>query len=194
MFNHFRFLRVLAPIKVPRRLLADRSGAVMVESLVAIPTLLAFMSAMMQLCLLSMASLVVQHAAVVAARSASVIIPDMPLAFESQSPVGTASGDRLTAVESAANAVILALQPPQGFNTSANFNKNVTVVLSKGGDPPDTPATTFAMTDMIQAKVTYSFNCQIGFGASLMVCGTSGHITLQAVASMPNQGAEYGYY
>jgi hypothetical protein len=41
---------------------ADDRGAVMVESLVAIPTLLAFFAMILQLSYLSIASLVVQHA------------------------------------------------------------------------------------------------------------------------------------
>src|SRR5579859_677149 len=94
-----------------RRGRSDERGAVMVESLVAIPALLAFFAMIVQLAYLSIASLTVQHAAVVAARSASVIVPDMPTAFDDHSKVGAADGDRLAAVAEAASKVIAALKP-----------------------------------------------------------------------------------
>ncbi len=163
----------------------------MVESLVAIPTLMAFFAMMVQLAYLSIASLVVQHAAVVAARSASVIIPDIPFAFDDQSKVGSADGDRLAAVTLAASTVITALKPLPALSLQANggFNPDVTVTLMEDGEPK----TEFEPEDIIQAKVSYDYQCAVLFGGSL-ICGLGGKVTLSAIAAMPTQGAEYGYY
>jgi hypothetical protein len=169
----------------------NERGAVMVESLVAIPTLLMFFAMMVQLSYLSIASLVVQHAAVVAARSASVIVPDIPFAFDDQSKVGAADGDRLAAVTLAASTVIGALKPLPSLSlqTNGGFNPNVTVTLMDDGEP----ATDFEAEGIIQARVQYDYQCAVLFGGSL-ICGTGGKVTLTAIAAMPNQGAEYGYY
>ena len=164
---------------------ADR-GAVMVESLVAIPTLLAFFAMILQLSYLSIASLVVQHAAVAAARSASVIVPDDPFAFDDRSKIGSADGDRLKTITDAANFALTALQP---LPLQGKFNPAATVKLMKSG----ADASEFDTEDIIQAQVSYDFPCGVLFGGSL-ICGTSGTVTLTGIAAMPNQGAEYGYY
>jgi hypothetical protein len=170
---------------------ANERGVVMVESLVAIPMLMAFFAMMVQLSYLSMASLVVQHAAVVAARSASVIVPDIPLAFSDQSPVGSADGDRLAAVTDAAGAVVASLQslPSLALQPASAFNPTIAVTLMKDGQP----GTDFEPEDIVQAQVQYDFRCSVMFGGSL-ICGTGGKVTLTSLAAMPNQGAEYGYY
>ena len=164
---------------------ADR-GAVMVESLVAIPTLLAFFAMILQLSYLSIASLVVQHAAVAAARSASVIVPDDPFAFDDRSNIGSGEGDRLATITHAANFALGALQP---LPLQGKFNPSVTVKLLKSG----AEAAEFETEDVIQAEVSYDFQCGVLFGGSL-ICGTGGVVTLTGLAAMPNQGAEYGYY
>jgi len=164
---------------------ADR-GAVMVESIVAIPTLLAFFAMILQMSYLSIGSLVVQHAAVVAARSASVIVPDDPSAFDDKSKVGSGDGDRLATITHAANFALGALQP---LPLQGAINPSVTVKLMKDG----AETTDFEAEDVIQAQVSYDFKCGVLFGGNL-ICGTGGIVTLTSVAAMPNQGAEYGYY
>jgi hypothetical protein len=165
----------------------------MVESLVAIPTLLMFFAMMVQLSYLSIASLVVQHAAVTAARSASVIIPDMPFAFDDRSKVGSAdkSGDRVKAIKQAVSAVIAAMKPlpTLSLQGDAAFNPDADVVLMSEGQE----AEEFEAGGIIQTKVSYDYTCAVMFGGSL-ICGTDGKVTLTATAAMPNQGAEYGYY
>lgn len=183
----------------PKRAVSDDRGAVMVESLVAIPTLLMFFAMMVQLSYLSMASLVVQHCAVVAARSASVIVPDIPLAFDDQSAVGSADGDRLAAVTKAATDTLAALKPLPSLSLqgASSFNPNITVKLMDPetceGAAQCPAATDFDAEGIIQAQVSYDYQCAVLFGGSL-ICGTSGKVTLTAIAAMPNQGAEYGYY
>lgn len=161
-------------------------GAVMVESLVAIPTLLAFFAMILQLSYLSIASLVVQHSAVVAARSASVIVPDDPYAFSDQSKIGDAKGDRLATIKHAASFVMEALKP---LPLQGKFNPDIDVALLKDGKE----AEEFEAEGIIQARVTYDFQCGVMFGGSL-ICGTEGVVKLTSTAAMPNQGAEYAYY
>jgi hypothetical protein len=175
----------------PKLLRDNDRGAVMVESLVAIPTLMAFFAMMVQLSYLSMASLVVQHAAVVSARSASVIIPDIPFAFGDQSKVGTAEGDRHAAVVDAAKAAIASLKslPTLALQSEDAFNEDVDVQIMKDGKESGE----FEPEDIVQTKIQYDFKCSVLFGGSL-ICGTSGKVTLTSLAAMPVQGAEYGYY
>jgi hypothetical protein len=181
----------MAAPSLARRGRSDERGAVMVESLVAIPTLLAFFAMIVQLAYLSIASLTVQHAAVVAARSASVIVPDMPTAFDDHSKVGAADGDRLAAVTEAASKVIAALKPLPSLSLQGDsaFQPDAKVALLKDGKE----ATDFEPEAVIQARVEYEYQCAVMFGGSL-ICGADGKVTLTAIAAMPNQGASYGYY
>src|SRR5258708_17685340 len=91
-----------------RLLLRERRGAVYTEALIAIPVLLFFFSASLQLAYLSIASLLLRHAAVAAARSAAVIVPDAPSAFGDGSAAGTPSGGPIAAVPKAAAAGLAA--------------------------------------------------------------------------------------
>jgi hypothetical protein len=174
-----------------RRSRSGERGAVMVESLVAIPMLLAFFAMIVQLAYLSIASLTVQHAAVVAARSASVIIPDMPTAFDDQSKVGAAEGDRLAAITEAVTKTIAALKPlpTMSLQGESAFQPDAKVVLLKDGKE----AKDFEPEGVVQARVEYEYTCAVMFGGSL-ICGTDGKVTLTALAAMPIQGASYGYY
>ena len=169
----------------PHWLAADH-GAVMVESLVAIPMLLTFFAMVVQISYVQIASLVVQHSAVVAARSASVIIPDDPTAFSDGSPVGSADGDRLATIEHAARAPLFALQP-MPFQATAFDPSTLQVQLdgNEGGE--------FEPDGIAKAKVTFPYKCGVPFGGSL-VCGFDATVNLTGMAAMPIQGAEYGYY
>lgn len=175
----------------PNHLIGNERGAVMVESIVAIPTLLTFFAMILQFSYLSMASLVVQHAAVVAARSASVIVPDDPTAFKDNSAVGALDGDRLAAVTDAASELLGALVP---LPLQGPVNSTMTVTLKdvklEGASGEEAEA-----NDLIEATVKYNFACGVMFGGSL-ICGLGANptMTLQSVAVMPNQGAEYGYF
>jgi hypothetical protein len=148
----------------------------------------------LQLSYLSIASLVVQHAAVVAARSACVILPDDPMAFTDNSPINSADadGDRMKTITDAANFTLGALQPLPLQGTG--FNPTVKVTLMKSGSP----ASDFDRIDekdpnVIQASVSYQYTCGVMFGGSL-ICGTGGSMTLSGLAAMPNQGADYAFY
>ncbi len=162
-------------------------GAVMVESLIAIPTLLTFFAMILQLSYLSIASLVVQHSAVVAARSASVIIPDDPTAFADNSEVGAFDGDRLETVQNAARYPVYALRP-MPFQ-SKDFDPESLKVTLEGSEGKDL----FEFDGVVKATVTFPYICGVPFGGSL-ICGVDGTMTLSAMAAMPIQGAEYAYY
>jgi Flp pilus assembly protein TadG len=169
-------------------LLRADGGAVMVESIIAIPLLLAFFAMILQYSYLLMASLVVNHAAVVAARSASVIIPDDPTAYSDGSDIGTfQNNDRLATIEDAARAPMHALQA-MPFQTSS-FNPDKLTVSLDGAEGKDT----FEPTGVVKATVTFPYTCEVPFGGSL-ICGLDGAKSLSAVAAMPIQGAEYAYY
>ena len=70
----------MAAPSLARRGRSDERGAVMVESLVAIPTLLAFFAMILQLSYMSIASLVVQHAAHNSATAVRRMCPAIMLA------------------------------------------------------------------------------------------------------------------
>ncbi len=163
---------------------ADR-GAVMVESLIAIPLLLCFFAMIVQMSYVSIASMIVQHSAVVAARSACVIIPDEPTAFPDHSEVGSAGGDRLAAIEDAARFPLKALQPlPMQLS---GFDPSALKVTLEGGESDG-----FSAEGVVRATVKFPYQCEVMFGGSL-ICGPDGTITLTALAAMPIQGAKYEY-
>lgn len=76
------------PSFVPRRLADDTRGVVFLEFIVAFVPVFMLCLGVVQLALLSVASLVVQHAAVAAARAASVVLDDDPRYYG-----GAARGD-----------------------------------------------------------------------------------------------------
>ena len=160
-------------------------GAVMVESLIAIPLLLFFFAMIVQMSYVSIASVIVQHSAVVAARSASVIIPDEPSAFAGESEVGSFGGDRLATIEDAARHPLMALQPLPLQSTDFDPTK-LTVSL----DGAESGA--FSSEGVVRANVTFLYQCGVMFGGSL-ICGLDGKLTLKALAGMPIQGAKYEY-
>jgi hypothetical protein len=160
-------------------------GAVMVESLIAIPLLLFFFAMIVQMAYVSIASVIVQHSAVVAARSASVIIPDEPTAFSDGSEVGSSGGDRLATIEDAARFPLKALQPLPMQHSG--FDPSTLKVKLEGAE-----GDSFSSEGVVRAYVTFPYQCEVMFGGSL-ICGTKGTLSLTAVAAMPIQGAKYEY-
>lgn len=166
-----------------RRRRSSERGAVMVESLIAIPTILALFFMTQQLAYLAVAQLVTQHAAVQAARAAIVIVPDDPFAFDDRSPIGSAKGDRLAAVKLAAQTPLAAVS-----DGKAPRDVQVEVQLLKDGQE----AEEFEKDDVVGVSVHYDYECTVPVGK--LICGADATAKLEATASMPNQGAEYGYY
>ena len=154
------------------KLLRDTRGAVYVEFLaVFLPLFMCFL-ALVQLIFVQTASLVTNHAAMTAVRAAVVVIHDDPAAYGGVAE-GSVSGARLTDIQRAAEIPLAALGPEgQG------------VTVDVGGS--------YGRNEKVTVTVTYDYKCRVPGGA-LIVCGPDGIKTLAAVASMPNQGAEYRY-
>jgi len=153
-----------------KRLLGDREGAVVVETLVVFPVFFAFVAAIVQLCYLEVGALATQHAAIVAARAAIVVAADDPRYYGSS--VGTLDGKRRTEVEEAAkNAVRIADQDP---SIRLDF---------RGG---------FGQGSVVAVQATFDFDCIIPVG-SLLVCGPGRVRHIKREAMMPVQTAGYIY-
>lgn len=94
------------------RALRDERGVVMLEFLLAFLPIFVLFLGLLQLALLEVADLVVRHAAVAGARSASVVLYDDPQYYD-----GTATGDardaspRMAVIRGAAHARLAAISP-----------------------------------------------------------------------------------
>jgi hypothetical protein len=93
----------------------DSRGVVMLEFLIAFVPVFALFLGSVQLALLAAAQLVVQHAAICGARSASVVIDDDPRFYAAPRnqlwTAGGADGPRLTAIRRAVHAPLVAIAP-----------------------------------------------------------------------------------
>jgi hypothetical protein len=162
-----------------KNLLHDRRGAVYVEFLVAFVPLLLFFLSLVQLALLATGGLMVDHAAVVAARAAIVVLPDDP-AFYGGAELNTPTGRRIEDIRRAARIPLLAFEhdpmPEITFPTGA------------GGS-----TSRFEPGDIVRVRVTYDFPCRLPLGGALVCLGGGGRARLQSEAAMPNQGASYAY-
>lgn len=154
-------------------------GAVYLEFLIAFfPVTILFFGAI-QLGILFSARIIVEHAAVVAARAAIVVIPQSPEAFNGQA-VGEARGARRDLIKMAATI------PTMG----TGYLSDVEVSFPSSEDSED-DRTSFQPTDIIRVRVKANFHCQVPFVAPL-VCGLlSGTRAIRGEAAMPNQGAMY---
>lgn len=159
--------------------LRDTRGAVYVEFLLTFVPLLLFFGALLQLALLAVGGLMVEHAAVVAARAAVVVLPDDP-SFYDGAPLNTTTGLRFEDIRRAARFPLLAFE--------ADPAPEVTFVASGGG-----AAGSFAPHEVVRVRVSYDFPCLLPLGGSLVCVGGSGRVRLGAEAALPNQGAGYAY-
>jgi hypothetical protein len=155
-----------------RRLAAAR-GSVTIEYIVLYPVIFTILLTAVQLGLVEVGSLTTSHAAVEAARSASVILADDPR-FYGGTPVGVATGRRLEDVTEAARLPL----------TVVTAKPQVKVTF------PD--RTAFRQGDQVRVRVALDFPCQVAVGTWL-VCGTKSSLRLTREATMPYQGAGYTY-
>lgn len=156
--------------------LNDSRGAVYVEFLIAFFPLLLFFGALVQLALLEVGGLMVEHSAVVAARAAVVVLPDDPT-FYGGTPVNVPTGKRLDDIRRAARIPLLAFE--------ADPAPEVNVVPSGTGR--------FSLNDPVRVRVSYDFPCLLPLGGALVCAGGGGRVQLGAEAILPNQGAGYAY-
>jgi hypothetical protein len=136
------------------------------------PVVFATFMTCVQLGYLEVGAMTTDHAAVEAARAASVILADDPKFYDS--PVGVASGKRVTDVLESARVPL---------RVTAR-NPNVRVKF------PD--RTTFKQGDQVRVEVELDFPCTISLGRWL-VCGAKSKRTIKREATMPYQGAGYVY-
>lgn len=118
--------------------------------------------------------LLTDHAAVAAARSATVVLPDNPQRYGGEG-VNTPGKKRTEAVRLAA---IRALAP---FVHDGNVTE--VKVDFPGGIPPK---------GALQVRVKATFKCKVSL-TYFVVCNSQGVRTMTSVATLPNQGAQYSY-
>lgn len=151
-----------------RCLRRDERGSVYTEFLLVMPPLLTFALAIFQLTELYAAKVTTDHAALAAARTASVVMPDDPKHYGGEA-VNALGGRREEAVRVAA---IRALAP---FVVDANVT-DVEVRFPDG---------------LSTVEVSASFQCKVAL-ASMLVC-RGGPRSLTARATLPHQTARYVY-
>jgi hypothetical protein len=166
----------------PKTLRRDARGAVYVEFLIVfLPLYVLFMS-LVQLGFVQVANLVTKHAAIMAVRSAIVVLPDNP-AYYGNVPVNRVEGARKTVIESAARGRLLAVSGGLPLFT-------VKFPSSPGGDDDKTA---YQMDDVVRVKVTYQYPCKIPIGARFVCNLFTQRKKLEAEAAMPIQGAGWEY-
>ncbi len=159
----------------------ETRGAVYVEFLVAFLPIFSFFLCLVQLSMLQTANLIVKHAAVVAARAAVVILPDDPERYDGTN-VNRAEGTRREKIVQAATIPLSTLEdfpfPEVNFPTE------------EGGDDD---RVVFGRDELVRVRVSQLYRCRVPL-ARTIVCGAFfGVKRLRGEASLPNQGANYGY-
>ena len=160
------------PSERARGFLSATRGAVYVEFLIAFMPLLMFFLSLIQLTWVNTANIVVKHAAVIATRAATIVIPDDQNEYDTDP--GDASGERMKAIESAARGPLFALAIVPSPRVSLPL-----------GD-------TYSAHGMVKVRVDYDFPCRVPIG-STVVCGFLRKKTLSGEAAMPLQWANYKY-
>jgi Flp pilus assembly protein TadG len=174
-----------------RALANDARGVVMLEFLVAfVPVLLLFLGAV-QLALLSVAELVVRHAAIAGARSAAVVLDDDPARYENE-----ARGDLLGARR---QTITRAVQHP--LSALPGTTLEVTAVAFPVAPGSSELAVDFAEdSETVTVRVIHLARCSVPIVRALCAPITlPDGITedrfkpLQAEATMPRFRARYRY-
>ncbi len=158
-------------------LLRDRRGSVATEFIVAFGPLTLFFFAIWQESLLTSGQSLTQHAAIAAARSATVVLADDPVRYGG-SPANTVSPARADAVRAAA---VRALGPLVFDDTVSDVQvtfPGTTGVIQPGQD--------------ITVRVTATFQCALPLVRSIL-CDASGSTRLVADATLPVHAARYTY-
>ncbi len=174
--------RSTAPIAGPSRSIARaEGGAIYVEFLIAFLPLFSFFLCIVQLAMLQTANLIVKHAAVVATRAAVVILPDDPAKYGGVG-INRAEGARREKIVQAATIPLSTLE---------NFPlPEVRFPTNEGGDDD---RVAFGRDDLIRVQVTSFYRCRVPLARTLVCGAIIGIKRLRAEASLPNQGADYGY-
>lgn len=158
-----------------RNLARCRSGSVGTEMIVAFGPLTLMFFSVWQESLLCTGQALTEHAAIAAARSASVVLPDDPARYGG-SAANTASPQRVAAVRQAA----VRAMAPLVFDETV---ENVEVSIPAGQLQPGSD---------VKVKVTATFRCALPL-VKVILCSTSGTTPLVAEATLPAQSARYQY-
>jgi hypothetical protein len=176
-------------------------GAVFVEFLIAFLPVLTTFLCLCQLALLFAVKLVVEHAAVNAARTAAVVIGDDPKAYSgSVEPLHQVqkNGARYTAIERSA---VLSLAPLIANGTILNVNVMFPAPNDPGGKDQGSPRWSpmaNSNIDKVRVRVEATALCKIGLANRIECGGLSALLgyptrTVRAEAVYPYQGASYDY-
>ncbi len=185
----------------------DARGAVYVEFLIAfLPTLIMFLC-LWQVSILYTVKLMVDHAAMSAARGGAVIAAETPNKVNDQggaSTVNQLSDQRMKLIK---NAVDIALAPLIISGTIAWVSLDYPNPTSRGG--PDTmsnksyPPMSGNTVSMFRVRVTATMRCRIAFANEIMCGGLLGRFGIRipggpttpvvGEAVFPYQGAAYTY-
>ncbi len=171
-----------SPPEVQRKsALSCTRGAVMVEFLIAFLPLFTFFECLLQLSALTTAKLVVNHAAICAARAASVVIHDHPDYYEGQA-AGKVDGLRRKDVELAAAIPMRAL--------SSLVDLKITFPSTAGGTDDRLQ---FEPHELIRVRLEGLYVCRIPLASRLVCNFLTQTRTIVAEAALPAQGAQYPY-
>jgi hypothetical protein len=147
---------------------------VLIETLIALPVILAFFLSLVQLSFLQVANIVTQQAAYAAARAAAVVLPDDP-AYYGGVPVDSPTGARMDEIRGAARMPLGVL--------SSNPDVDVTFPGHTG---------MFLEHDTARVRVALAYPCRVPIGGRI-VCGLDSVAPIVHEAAMPNQGSLYQY-
>ncbi len=162
------------------RLNKDTRGAVYVEFLIAFMPIFTMFLGLIQLADLHQANIIVNHSAMMAVRSAVVILHDDPAYYEN-AEIGKPVGKRLDEIKRAAMIPLLASRSLTEYKVNLPSNP--------GGD--DTRQTV-NRDDLVRVRVQARFHCRVPLVSKLM-CGSKSLKTISAEAALPNHGVSYTY-
>ena len=158
-------------------LFRDRRGSVATELIVAFGPLTLFFFAIWQEALLTSGQSLTQHAAIAAARSATVVLADDPARYGG-SAANSVSPQRAAAVRAAA---VRALSPLVFDDTVSDVQ-----VTFPGTTGPLQPG------QDVTVRVTATFQCALPLVRSIL-CDAGGSTRLVADATLPVHAARYTY-
>jgi hypothetical protein len=150
----------------------DRRGAVYVEFLAVFWPLFTFFMCLVQFAFLQTASIIVNHAAMKAARIAAVVIYGDPAEVGGVGQ-GTVAGMREEMIKQAGQFPLTALG-------------------NAGAAKVTTDKNSYARDEMVTVTVEYDYLCRVPLGRTF-VCGVGSTKTIIGKAALPNQGASFTY-
>ena len=158
------------PLPLPRK---GTRGAVYVEFLVVFLPLLSLFLGLVQLAFLQAASIIVQHSAMRAVRTAGVILYDNPKFYNNEGQ-GSVGSTKRKIVEDDARIPL----------TTLGDASKATITWNANGYDRDDPVT---------LTVLFDYSCRVPLGR-ILACGADGEKQLAGEATLPTQGADFDYY